>query len=140
MAVVAFHEQGHPRHTKIARAAGFTRKAIGEWAMVTLGAGSTVISNGLSYFAAVTDAGCIHHSTAVGGPKPQELPIFHWVKTVLSNVKTGLSGACHAFDYGEYAQRYLGAIAYRFNRLFDLHRLPNRLLVAAVASGPCTER
>jgi hypothetical protein len=30
-----------------------------------------------------------------------------------------------------------GAIAYRFNRRFDLHALPARLLVAAVRCAPC---
>ena len=37
------------------------------------------------------------------------------------------------------AERYLGAIAYRFNRRFDLHALPERLLVAAVTTGPRPE-
>jgi len=42
---------------------------------------------------------------------------------------------------GKYAECYLGAITYRFNRRrFDLHVLPNRLFVAAVAIGPCPER
>ena len=39
-----------------------------------------------------------------------------------------------------HAERYLGAITYRFNRRFDLHALPNRLLVAALATGPRPER
>ena len=34
---------------------------------------------------------------------------------------------------------YLGGIAYRFNRRFELDRLPQRLLVAALAIGPSTE-
>ena len=34
----------------------------------------------------------------------------------------------------------LGAITYRFNRRFDLHALPGRLLAAAVATGPRPER
>jgi hypothetical protein len=66
--------------------------------------------------------------------------MFHWVNTVLGNVKSGLSGAYHAFGFDKYAERYLGAIAYRFNRRFDLHALPNRLLVAAVDAGPHSER
>ena len=65
---------------------------------------------------------------------------YHWVDTILGNVKTSLSGAYHAFGFDKYAERYLGAIAYRFNRRFDLHALPNRLLVAAVASGPRPEQ
>lgn len=40
----------------------------------------------------------------------------------------------------DYAERYLGAITYRFKRRFDLYALPNGLLVAAVASGPFPER
>jgi len=58
---------------------------------------------------------------------------------VLGNVKTSLSGAYHAFDFGKYAGRYLAAIAYRFNRRFQLKTLPERLLVAAVGTGPRPE-
>ena len=72
----------------------------------------------------------------VGKRKPHELPDFLWVNTVLGNVKTGLAGAYHAFDFGKYAERYLGAIAYRFNRRFKLNTMTQRLLVAAVNTGP----
>jgi hypothetical protein len=68
------------------------------------------------------------------------VPVLHWVNPVLGNVKSGLSGAYYAFDFGKYAERYLGAIAYRFNRRFDLLALPARLLAAAVATGPHPER
>ena len=66
--------------------------------------------------------------------------MFHWVNTVLVNLKTSLSGAYYAFGYSQYAAHYLGAIAYRFNRRFDLHAMPRRLLVAAVRCDPCTAR
>ncbi len=62
--------------------------------------------------------------------------MFQWINTVLGNLKTSLSGAYHSFGFGKYAERYLGAIAYRFNRRFNLHALPNRLLVAAATAGP----
>lgn len=35
---------------------------------------------------------------------------------------------------------YLGAIAYPFNRRFDLRALPGQLLTAAVVCGPCPQR
>jgi hypothetical protein len=140
VAAVALDEEGHPLRAKFTQLPGFTRKAIAEWASVTLSPGSTVLSDGLACFAGVTDAGCAHQPTVVGGRKPKELPMFHWVNTVLGNVKSSLSGAYHAFGFDKYAERYLGAIAYRFNRRFDLHALPNRLLVAAVASGPRPEQ
>ena len=139
VAAVSLDGDGHPLRAKFTQLSGFTRKAIAEWASTALSPRSTVISDGLACFAGVTDAGCTHQPTVVGGRKPKELPMFHWVNTVLGNVKTSLSGAYHAFGYSQYAERYLGAIAYRFNRRFDLHALPNRLLMAAVATGPHPE-
>jgi hypothetical protein len=94
-----------------------------------------VRSDGLTCFAGVSAAGCLHIPTVVGGRKPDELPEFRWVNTVLGNVKSSLSGAYHAFDFGKYVGRYLAAIAYRFNRRFQLKTLPERLLVAAVGTG-----
>ena len=139
VAAVSLDEEGHPLRAKLSRLPGFTRKAIADWAGTALSPQSTVISDGLACFAGVTDAGCAHRPTVVGGRKPKDLPLFHWVNTVLGNVKTGLCGAYHAFAFGKYAECYLGAITYRFNRRFDLHALPGRLLVAAVVSSPCPE-
>ena len=139
VAAVSLDEEGHPLRAKLSQLPGFTRKAIADWAGAALSPQSTVISDGLACFAGVTDAGCAHEPTVVGGRKPKELPLFHWVNTVLGNVKTGLSGAYHSFAFGKYAERYLGAITYRFNRRFDLHALPSRLLVAAVSTSPCPE-
>ena len=132
--------QGHPLRAKFSQLPGFTRKAIAAWAGACLSPQSTVVSDGLACFAGVTDVGCAHQPTVVGDRKPKDLPMFHWVNTVLGNLKTSLSGAYHAFGYSKYAQHYLGAIAYRFNRRFDLHALPQRLLVAAVRCDPCTAR
>jgi transposase-like protein len=134
---VSLDEEGHPLRAKFTQLPGFTRKALADWASANLSPTSTVVSDGLACFAGVTDAGCAHQPTVVGSRKPKDLPMFHWVNTVLGNLKTSLSGAYHSFGFSKYAERYLGAIAYRFNRRFDLHALPNRLLVAAAFCGPC---
>jgi hypothetical protein len=133
---VSLDDEGHPLRAKFTQLPGFTRNAIAAWAGANLSPASTVASDGLACFAGVTDAGCAHQPTVVGSRKPKELPMFHWVNTVLGNLKTSLSGAYHGFGFSKYAERYLGAIAYRFNRRFDLHALPDRLLVAAVRCGP----
>lgn len=140
IAAVALDQEGHPQRAKFTQLPGFTRKAIAAWACATLRPASIVRSDGLACFAGVTDAGCVHQPTVVGVRKPKDLPMFKWVNTVLGNVKTSLSGAYHAFGFSKYAQRYLGAIAYRFNRRFDLHTLPSRLLVAAALCPPRAER
>jgi hypothetical protein len=88
VAAVSLTEEGHPLRAKFTQLPGFTRKAIAEWASVTLSPESTVLSDGLACFAGVTDADCTHLPTVVGDRKPKELPMFHWVNTILGNVKT----------------------------------------------------
>lgn len=139
VAAVSVDDEGHPGRVKLTPVPGFTTEAIIEWSKGRLSPGCSVHSDGLSCFAGVSAAGCLHIATVVSGCKPDELPEFRWVNTVLGNVKTSLSGAYHAFDFGKYAGRYLAAIAYRFNRRFELKTLPERLLVAAVGTGPRTE-
>ena len=103
-------------------------------------AGTSVLSDGLACFAAVTDVGCTHNVEVVGQRKPRELPQFKWVNTVLANAKTMISGAYKAFGYAKYANRYLGAFCYRFNRRFDLADLVVRLVVDVCRCVPTPER
>lgn len=62
--------------------------------------------------------GCIpwpdEHDLKNGAPR------FWWINTVLGNLKTGRSGAYHAFKFRKYAQHYLSTMTYRFNRRFNL--------------------
>lgn len=139
VAAVALDEQNHPRYIKLTPVPGFTLKAIADWAQTYLSPGCSVISDGLACFGGVKDAGCRHQPIVAGGKKPKDMPEFNWINTLLGNVKTSLSGAYHAFDFGKYAVRYLAAIAYRFNRRFRLDRLPGRLLIAAIACAPRPE-
>ena len=119
---------------------GFTSEAIRIWARANLTAGTSVLSDGLACFAAVTDVGCTHNVEVVGQRKPRELPQFKWVNTVLANAKTMISGAYKAFGYAKYANRYLGAFCYRFNRRFDLADLVVRLVVDVCRCVPTPER
>jgi hypothetical protein len=101
VAAVALDEQNHPIYVKLSPVPGFTLKAIAEWAQSNLSPGSLVISDGLACFGAVKEAGCQHQAIVTGGKKPKELPEFNWVNTLLGNVKTSLSGAYHAFNFGK---------------------------------------
>ena len=140
VAAVSLSDEGHPLRVKLTPVAGFTLKAIAQWAKANLAPASRVFSDGLGCFAAVTTAGCTHQPTVVGGRKPKDLPEFKWINTVLGNLKTSFTGSYHAFDFRKYAARYLAAFTYRFNRRFDLHTLNTRLLVAAVACAPQPQR
>jgi transposase-like protein len=139
VAAVAVDHRGHPRYLKLSTLTGFTREAVAKWAAGSLAAGTVVRSDGLNCFAAVTDAGCVHQPRVVGCLKPRDLPEFKWVNTVLGNLKTTLSGAFHALKYRKYADRYLAAFAYRFNRRFDLRDLVVRLIVDVARHKPFKE-
>ena len=84
---------------------GFTSKAILDWAQGHIQVGSTVITDGLACFNAVTDAGCKPIANVVGGPNPKHFPLFQWLDTILGNVKIGLSGTEHAFKFGKLGNR-----------------------------------
>jgi hypothetical protein len=139
VAALSLNEDGHPLYIKIVTVPGFTSEAIGAFAKDNLKPGSTVQSDGLACFAAVTEAGCTHTPIVVGNRKPKEMLVLLWLNTVLGNLKTSLSGTYHAFGFAKYASRYLGAFAYRFNRRFRLEQLPKRLLDACIGAGPCPE-
>ena len=140
VAAVSLNTEGHPLYTKMIPVPGFTCAALTDWAKAALTPGSWVLSDGLACFTGVIAAGCSHQAIIIGLRKPNEVPEFGWVNTILGNLKTSFSGAYHAFDFAKYGTRYLAAFAYRFNRRFHLDTLPARLLVAAAAIGPRTAR
>jgi hypothetical protein len=102
-----------------------------------LARGCEVISDGLACFRAVAEVGCIHQPVIADGRHPKDLPEFRWINTVISNLKTSFSGTFHALRFGKYANRYLGAFCYRFNRRFHLERMTARILHATCR---CTAR
>jgi hypothetical protein len=75
-------------------------------------------------------------SALAAGEKAVPHPEFRCVNTVLSNLKTAISGTYHAFHFAQYADRYLAEAQYRFNRRFDLSVILRRLLRAAVTTRP----
>jgi hypothetical protein len=66
-----------------------------------------VLSDGLACFRSVTTAGCRHETVVSRGRHPKDLPEFRWINILLSNLKTSISGALHAFNFDKYAKRYL---------------------------------
>jgi transposase-like protein len=140
VAAVELNNEGRPIHIKMNRVSGFTSEAIKTWTKTKIVPGSAVFSDGLGCFRATADAGCEHVAVIMGGRKPKEVPIFQWLNTIMGNVKTGLSGTYHAFNFQKYGDRYLAEIAYRFNRRFNLKGMLQRLLIACIGSRPQPER
>lgn len=95
-----------------------------------------MVSDGLACFAGVTIPQCLHMPIVVGRAQPKELPEFHWVDTVLGNLRRTVAGAHHGLKFGKYADAYLAGFAYRFSRRFDLRALVAWLIVDVARAKP----
>jgi hypothetical protein len=140
VAAVSVDDAGHPRYVKLATVATFSFAAIADWVQDSLVIRCDVISDGLACFRTVTEVGCLHQPVVVKGSHPNELPVFRWINTVLSNLKTSFSGSLHALNFDKYADRYLGAFNYRFNRRFNLATMTERVVHAICSCEARPER
>ena len=94
------------------------------------------MTDGLSCWVAVGEAGCDHFPMATGsGSNAAKWVPFTWVNTALGNIKTALAGTYHHVS-AKHAQRYLASFAWRFNRRFQLDSIVERLASAAVHTAP----
>lgn len=136
LAAVQTTESGQPVLCCLAQAP-FTTAAVENFAARSLARPVTVFSDGLGCFAVLADLGIVHRRIVTGGGSASaKLPQFTAVNTLLGNLKTAINGTYHAFGFAKYADRYLGAVQYLFNRRFNLRTILPRLLVAAASTPP----
>lgn len=135
VAAVATRE-GKPTAIHLRRVEAFTKDQIARYAKAGLAPGADVVSDGLSCFAAIAQAGFAHTViiTGSGARRPTEAA-FKWVNTTLGNVKAAITGTCRALR-PRYVARYLAAYEYRFNRRHDLLGMVHRLAYVALRTAP----
>jgi len=140
IAAVQCNDNGHPVFVKLNSISEFTTEAIKAWAQDNLKPGTKTITDGLPCFNILDDFG--DHSVLVTSrAKKEEVDaVFKWVNTILSNVKTSISGTFHSLDFGRYGHRYLADLEFRLNRRFDLRRMFFGLLNKALSSSPKSEK
>ena len=136
IAAVETNNDGHPLRAIFTPVKAFTRNEVEAWAQRRLAPTATVFSDGFACFRAVESAGCVHRPETVGkARKSTDMGCFHWINTILGNLKTSIDGTYHGFKFEKYAHRYLAEVQYRFNRRFNLRGLFPRLLHASVSIG-----
>src|SRR6187549_1534152 len=136
VAAVETTPERKPRRLRLTVVKGFRKKEIETLAKRDFAAGSNVVSDGLSCWTAVEQAGCSHFPMLTGsGPQAVKWVPFNWVNTALGNIKTALAGTYHHIS-AKHAQRYLASYAWRFNRRFQLDTLTERLAYACARTAP----
>ena len=133
-------DDGRPMACRMNRIA-FTKEAVADWANKAKACSAHVISDALNCFDAFRGNVADHQPVVVGSGRQTVTahPEFRRVNTVLSNLKTAISGTYHHFKFAKYADRYLAEVQYRFNRRFDLSSILVRLVRAAVLTRPRPE-
>lgn len=128
---------GRPQQLRYIPVAAHSQVEIARIATAYFEPGSTVVSDGMPCFPAVTAADCIHEQRVVrrAAVPAQKIPAFRWVNTVLGNLKTAIVGTFKSFRR-HYAARYLAEFQYRFNRRAKLATMLDQLAYAAANSTP----
>ena len=120
------------------RIARFKRKRVKSLAKRILAPGAFVVTDGLACFRGVADAGCNHHPIATGKSRyGAGHPSFHWVNTVLANVKTAIVATYKAVRKKHLA-RTLAEFEWRFNNRENLAAMIPRLASASARTKPAT--
>jgi transposase-like protein len=140
IAVETTTEESRPWYVRLDPVPGFTKKALVEWADRVLAPDALIVSDGLACFAAAAELVAGHERVVVGTRNSSELDCFHWVNTLLGNLKSSLQGTYHGFKFDKYAARYPAEVQYRFNRRFDLPRMIPRLLRACTLATARPEK
>lgn len=137
VAAVATDDARHPQRLLLHVVEAHDSRSIEKMARAHLAPTAHVISDGLGCFRAVTKAGCTHEPivAARAAEHSEKIPAFHWVNTVLGNLKTAIAGTLKAVRR-RYAKLYLAEFQYRFNRRADLASMLDRLASVAVRSAP----
>ena len=88
VAAVETTAERKPRRLRLTVVNGFRKKEIANLAKRDFAAGSNIVTDGLSCWAAVEQAGCTHFPMLTGnGPQAAKWVPFTWVNTALGNTR-----------------------------------------------------
>ena len=137
IAAVETNENRNPVFVKLSPVSGFSYEVIKQWAIDNLEENCDTISDGLRGFSALKEVS--NHSVLVTSKaKKEEIEsTFKWVNTILSNIKTSISGTFHSLKFDKYGFRYLADLQFRLNRRFDLRKMFFGLISRLCSSCRC---
>jgi transposase-like protein len=140
IAAVSTGNKNHPRQIKLDTINSFSRSDIEDWTSSHILARSHIVTDGLNCFKGVEKT-CSHEIHVSSHISDEEKDThFKWIDTILSNVKTLISGTFHSIEYKHFAFRYLAEITYRFNRRYDLKKIFYDLCDTVINTPPITAR
>jgi len=114
----------------------FTSNEIKQWSLRHLNDSCTVITDGFRPFSRICDCVNLHHSINTAGMyKDPNNKFFHWVNTMIGNVKRSIHGTHHSIS-SKHVPRYLAEFNFRFNNRFKMGSMIDVFIKQAVKSKP----
>ena len=127
---------GKPARLKIRRIARFKRRRVKQLAKRIIAVGATVVTDGLSCFRGLADAGCDHIALPTGsGRRAVQHASFQWVNTMLANIKTAIVGTYKSVSK-KHMVRTLAEFEWRFNHRENLAAMIPVLACAGARTKP----
>ena len=136
LAAVSRNDKGHPIHMRMSKVKSFTSDEIIRWSLKHLDGSCSVITDGFRPFSRICDVVDMHHSvTTEGIYKTPDKKFFHWVNTMIGNVKRSIHGTYHSIS-SKHLPRYLGEFSFRFNNRFQMAAMIDVFIKQAVFAKP----
>jgi len=140
LVAVARNEQGHPIHLRLSKIKSLSSAVVSKWSRKHLHHESIVISDkywplrgaaeNVLFYGAIKTKGIYDNP---------ENKIFHWLNTILGNVKRAIHGTYHSIS-SKHLPRYLAEFCYRFNNRFYMAAMVGALVNRAALTKPRPQR
>lgn len=120
----------------MSKISSFTSSEINRWLSKHLHDDCIVTTDGFRPFSKVCEVVDLHHSIITEGIyKDPDNTLFHWVNTMIGNVKRAIHGTYHSVS-SKHLPRYLAEFSFRFNNRFLLGSMIDVLLTQAARTNP----
>ncbi len=123
--------KGHPLYAKMEVIDNMKKETVEEFVMENIETKSTLQSDGHRTFPTLKDNYTIEAKKFSPKEDPKHLK---WIHTIISNLKTFVSGTFHGLD-SRHLQCYLDGFCYRFNRRNFVGEWFNRLLHSCLSTN-----
>ncbi len=114
----------------------FSISEINRWSLKHLNPDCIVVTDAYSPFSSLCETVDLHHSINTAGiysdPKNK---FFHWVNTMIGNVKRSIHGTYHSVS-PKHLPRYLAEFSFRFNNRFQMASMIDVFIKQAIKTNP----
>jgi transposase-like protein len=120
----------------MSKISSFTSNEINRWLSKHLHGDCVVTTDGFRPFSKVCEVVDLHHSIKTEGIyEDSDNTLFHWVNTMIGNVKRAIHGTYHSVS-SKHLPRYLAEFCFRFNNRFRMGSMIDVLLKQAARTNP----